>query len=184
MTTILAIAEVMVVTMAMVDIEELFVSVAFAPCVHFNDDDFHEISDRDMEYNGNENPFANHGPFGQNHDHHQCAAHGGHELPHHCHRAEPDNLARIKLRVPKFTGHEDRDAYLEWEEQCDQIFRVYDLSDRRHVNLAFIEFSGYALTWWNQIQENQLVVGHAHIDTWAQMKQVMRRRFCAIKLSA
>jgi hypothetical protein len=41
------------------------------------------------------------------------------------------------------------------------------------VNLASIKFSGYALTWWNQIQENQLVFGRAHIDTWAEMKQVM-----------
>jgi hypothetical protein len=100
----------------------------FRPHMHFNDEDFHEISDRDMEYNDHENPFANHRPFGQHHDHRWRAAYGGHELPHHCHRAEPDNLARIKLSVPKFMGCEDPDAYLEWEEQCDQIFRVHDLS--------------------------------------------------------
>jgi hypothetical protein len=81
------------------------------------------------------------------------------------------------LSVPKFTGRGDPDAYFEWEEQCDQIFRVHDLSDRRRVNLASVEFTGYALTWWNQIQENQLVLGRAHIDNWAEMKQVMRRRF-------
>jgi len=40
-----------------------------------------------------------------------------------------------------------------------------------------VEFSGYALTWWNQIQENQLVLGREHINTWEEMKQVMRRRF-------
>jgi len=40
-----------------------------------------------------------------------------------------------------------------------------------------VEFSGYVLTWWNQIQENQLVLGHEHINTWEEMKQVMRRRF-------
>jgi hypothetical protein len=141
----------------------------FHPRVHFNDEDFHEISDRDMEYNENENPFANHGPFGQHHDHRRRAAYGGHELPHHRHRAEPDNPAQIKLSIPIFTGREDPDAYLEWEEQCDQIFRVHGLSNRRCVNLASVEFSGYALTWWNQIQENQLVLGSAHIDTWAEM---------------
>jgi hypothetical protein len=81
------------------------------------------------------------------------------------------------LSVPKFTGREDPDAYLEWAEQCDQIFRVHDLSDRKRVNLPSVEFLGYALTWWNQIQENQLVLGRAPIDTWAEMKQVMRRRF-------
>jgi hypothetical protein len=110
----------------------------FHSCVHFNDEDFHEIYDHDMEYNGNETPFANHGPFGQHHDNHRCAAYGGHELSHHHHRAEPDNLARIKLSVPKFTGCEDPDAYLEWEEQCDQIFRVHDLSDLRRANLASV----------------------------------------------
>jgi hypothetical protein len=66
----------------------------------------------------------------------------------------------------KFTRREDADAYLEWAEQCDQIFTVLNLSYQRRVNLALVEFSGYALTWWNQIQENQLVLGHEHINTW------------------
>jgi hypothetical protein len=33
------------------------------------------------------------------------------------------------------------------------------------VNLASVEFSGYALTWWNQIQENQLELGFGYINT-------------------
>ena len=81
------------------------------------------------------------------------------------------------MSIPIFTGREDADAYLEWAEQCDQIFRVHNLSDQRHVNLTLVEFSGCALTWWNQIQENQLVLGCEHINTWEEMKQVMRRRF-------
>ena len=81
------------------------------------------------------------------------------------------------MSVPKFNGREDAYAYLEWEEQCDQIFRVHNLSTQRCVNFASVEFSGYALTWWNQIQENQLVLGHGHINTWDEMKRVTRRRF-------
>jgi hypothetical protein len=81
------------------------------------------------------------------------------------------------LSIPKFTGREDADAYLEWAEQCDQIFRVHNLFYQRRVYLASVEFSGYTLTWWNQIHENQLVLGHEHINTWEEMKQVMRRRF-------
>jgi hypothetical protein len=54
---------------------------------------------------------------------------------------------------------------------------VQNLSIQRRVSLAFVEFSSYALTWWNQIQENQLVLGHAHTNTWAEMKRVMRRHF-------
>ena len=81
------------------------------------------------------------------------------------------------MSVLKFSGREDVDSYLEWKEQCDQIFRVHNLSDQRRVNLASVEFSGYALTWWNQVQENQLVLGRDHINTRAEMKRVMRRRF-------
>jgi hypothetical protein len=81
------------------------------------------------------------------------------------------------LSIPKFTKREDADAYLEWAEQCDQIFRVHNLLYQRHVNLVSVEFFGYALTWWNQIQENQLMLGREHINTWEEMKQVMRRRF-------
>ena len=88
-----------------------------------------------------------------------------------------DDIARIKLHVPKFTGKEDPDAYFDWEEQCDQIFRIHNLADPKRVNLACVEFSGYALTWWNQLQENQLLLGRDHIDTWEEMKQAMRRRF-------
>jgi hypothetical protein len=53
------------------------------------------------------------------------------------------------LSIPKFAGKESADEYLEWVEQCDQIFRVHNLSDQYCVNLASVEFSGYALTWWN-----------------------------------
>jgi len=71
-----------------------------------------------------------------------------------------------QLSAPKFSGREDEDAYLEWEKQCDQIFRFYNLSNQRQVNIASVEFSRYALTWWNQMQENQLVLGRNHINTW------------------
>ena len=40
-----------------------------------------------------------------------------------------------------------------------------------------MEFSGYALTWWNQVQENQLELGLGYINTWEEMKRVMKRRF-------
>jgi hypothetical protein len=77
------------------------------------------------------------------------------------------------LSIPKFTGTEDADTYHEWAEQCDQIFRVHNLSDQRRLNLASVEFSGYALTWWNEIQENQLVLGRAYINIWEEMKPLV-----------
>jgi hypothetical protein len=62
------------------------------------------------------------------------------------------------------------DEYLNCTVQCDQIFRVHNLSDQHRVNLALVEFSGYALTWWNQVQEHQIRLGLRHINTWEEMK--------------
>lgn len=56
---------------------------------------------------------------------HRSVAHGGHEFSRDGHQDDPDNLARIKLSVPKFTGQEGPVSYTKWEEQCDQIFREY-----------------------------------------------------------
>jgi hypothetical protein len=147
----------------------------FGRHVRFDEDGVHP-SDHDDEYD-NANPFANHGRFGQHHGRRRGAGRDHDNHRGHHHREDQDSIARVKLSIPKFTGREDADAYLGWVEQCDQIFRVHNLSDQRCVNLASVEFSGYALTWWNQLQENQLVLGRNYIDTWAEMKRVMRRRF-------
>ena len=99
---------------------------------------------------------------------------------HHYDRRDQDdhdNQARVKLHVPSFTGKEDPDAYIEWEEKCDQNFRIHGFSKAKRVDLAVIEFSGYALTWWNQLQDDRLMSGNNHIRSWNLMKEVMRRRF-------
>jgi hypothetical protein len=95
--------------------------------VHFDDED-EAHDDYDEGFVDNDNPFAQHGHFGQPHEHRRGADHDGEN--HHGHRNRDDpGSARVKLSVPKFSGREDADAYLEWEEQCDQIFRVHNLSD-------------------------------------------------------
>jgi hypothetical protein len=92
-------------------------------------------------------------------------------------RRNSDFIPWVDLNIPKFFGREDPKAYLVWEEKCDYIFGVHRVLDTQRVHLAAMEFYGYALTWWKDVQENQLVLGRDHINTWAEMKQVMRRRF-------
>jgi hypothetical protein len=113
--------------------------------VRFEDEEFEDHE----EGSDVENPFGCGGRFDRRHHHRHAdfedrGFHRGHR-----HYDEPDNIARVKLSIPKFTGKENADEYLEWAEQCDQIFRVHNLSDQHCVNLASVEFSGYALTWWN-----------------------------------
>ena len=71
-------------------------------------------------------------------------------------REDPDGMAKIKLSIPSFSGKADPEVYLEWESRCDQIFRIHGFSDEKRVNLASLEFIDYALTWWNQLQEDRL----------------------------
>jgi hypothetical protein len=117
--------------------------------VRFEDEEF---EDHDREEGSDENPFANDGMFGRRHHHRHANFEDRDHYHGCCHRNDPDNIAQVKLDIPKFTGKESADEYINWAKQCDQIFRVHNLSDQHRVNLASVEFSSYALTWWNQVQ--------------------------------
>ena len=73
------------------------------------------------------------------------------------------NQARVKLRIPSFTGEEEPNAYFEWEERCDQIFNTHGISEMKRVELTLKKFSGYALSWWKQLQEHHLSLGGDYI---------------------
>ena len=60
--------------------------------------------------------------------------------------------------------------------KVDQIFDFYTYPPIKKAKLATIEFTGYAITWWNQVCADFRRVGHDHI-TWDDMKREMRWRF-------
>jgi len=94
--------------------------------VHFDDEEFDNFH---QEEGSDENPFSYDGLHGRRHDHRWRAIHGDREHHHgRRNREDPDSIAHVKLSIPKFTGREDAYAYLEWAQQCDQIFRVHNLS--------------------------------------------------------
>ncbi|XP_057485167.1 uncharacterized protein LOC130771560, partial [Actinidia eriantha] len=47
----------------------------------------------------------------------------------------------------------------------------------KKVKLATIEFTDYAIVWWDQFCINRRRNGERPIETWDEMKRVMRRRF-------
>ena len=57
------------------------------------------------------------------------------------------------------------------------IFDCHNYSDMKKVKLAVIEFTDYAIVWWDQLCINRRRNGDRAIDTWEAMKRVMRRRF-------
>ena len=88
-----------------------------------------------------------------------------------------DNLKNIKMSIPPFQGKNDPESYLEWEKKMELVFECHNYSENKKVKLAAIEFSDYAIVWWDQLVTSRRRNGERPISTWAEMKAVMRKRF-------
>ena len=74
-------------------------------------------------------------------------------------------LGNIKLNVPIFQGRSDLEAYLEWEKKVDLIFECHNYSEEKKVKLAAIEFTNYAIVWWDQLTTNRRRYGETPVST-------------------
>jgi len=83
----------------------------------------------------------------------------------------------VRLNVPPFKGRSDLEAYLEWELKIEHVFSCNNYSEEQKVRLAAVEFSDYALIWWNKLQRERIGDEEPMVDTWAYMKRVMRKRY-------
>jgi len=82
-----------------------------------------------------------------------------------------------KIKVPFFRGLRDPDAYLEWETKIEQFFQCNTFSNVQKVQVVAFEFKDYALVWWDQTIKEIRRYGEPPIETWEEMKRMMRRRY-------
>ncbi|KAL3566435.1 hypothetical protein D5086_031850 [Populus alba] len=87
------------------------------------------------------------------------------------------DLDTIKLKIPSFQGKNDPEAYLEWEKKVDWIFDCHNYSEAKKVKLVVIEFTDYALIWWDQNVISRRRSGERPVVSWEEMKVLMRRQF-------
>ena len=57
------------------------------------------------------------------------------------------------------------------------FFYCHNYSENKKVKLAAIRFSDYATVWWDQLAFNMRRNRKLVVETWEEMKRVMRRRF-------
>ena len=57
------------------------------------------------------------------------------------------------------------------------VFDCHNYSEAKKVKLAVIEFSDYAIVWWDQLMISRRRNGERPVSTWEEMKALMRRRF-------
>uniref|UniRef100_A0A2N9FBE6 RNA-directed DNA polymerase n=1 Tax=Fagus sylvatica TaxID=28930 RepID=A0A2N9FBE6_FAGSY len=74
-------------------------------------------------------------------------------------------------------GKSDPEVYLEWETKMEMVFDCHNYSEIKKVKLAAIEFTDYAIVWWDQLLINRRRNREPPVDTWEEMKMLMRKRF-------
>ena len=63
--------------------------------------------------------------------------------------------------------------------KVEQVFACYNYNyiEEKKIKLAFLEFEGYALMWWNQVMSDVKRMKRPLINTWQDMKRGLRERF-------
>ncbi|KAG2696948.1 hypothetical protein I3760_07G084100 [Carya illinoinensis] len=87
------------------------------------------------------------------------------------------DLESIKMKIPSFQGRTDPEAYLEWEKKIELIFECHNYSEEKKVKLVVIEFTNYAIIWWDQLVTNRRRNYERSVETWGELKALMRWRF-------
>ena len=85
-----------------------------------------------------------------------------------------DSFAKIKFRIPTFTGKYDPAAYLDWELEVEQKFACHDIPANLQAKAAISEFTDFALIWWREYKQK---FPNNIPSTWAALKTAMRHRF-------
>ncbi|XP_024015852.1 uncharacterized protein LOC112089109 [Eutrema salsugineum] len=87
------------------------------------------------------------------------------------------NQNHIKLTAPNFAGKVDPEAYLDWEKRMDHIFDYYNQPGPKRVALAVAQLTDGALTWWEREVSDRKRSRLRAIDTWVDIKDLMRQRY-------
>ncbi|PKI64316.1 hypothetical protein CRG98_015281 [Punica granatum] len=61
------------------------------------------------------------------------------------------NIGSIKMTIPPFQGRNDPDTFIEWERKVELVFDCHNYSEKKKVKLAVVEFTNYAIVWWDKL---------------------------------
>ena len=76
------------------------------------------------------------------------------------------NLGSIKMKILFFQGRTDLEVYLEWEKKIELVFDCHNYSEEKKKKLVAIEFTDYAIIWWDQLVTNRKRNYERPVETW------------------
>ena len=77
----------------------------------------------------------------------------------------------IKLKIPILQRKNNPETYLEWEKTMDWILDCNNYSEAEKVKVVVIEFTYYALIWWDQNVIRRS--GERSVASWEEIKVLM-----------
>ncbi|XP_027156737.1 uncharacterized protein LOC113757826 [Coffea eugenioides] len=92
-------------------------------------------------------------------------------------RRGDDTIKGVKLKIPSFQGKSDPEAYLEWERKIELVYECHTYTEEQKVKLAAVEFTDYASIWWDQLRLSRRRNRERPLETWEEMRSLMRKRF-------
>ena len=84
-------------------------------------------------------------------------------------------LDSIKMKILAFQGKNNSEDYLEWKKMKFDFFIVTITLKDEKVKHVVIEFIDYAIIWWDQHVFRRRRKEERHIETWDEMKTIMRK---------
>ncbi|KAF6136401.1 hypothetical protein GIB67_006641 [Kingdonia uniflora] len=86
----------------------------------------------------------------------------------------------LHLKVQEFDDKSDADAFIDWLDKIEKIFTYKRYGDPKQVAIVEYRLFGYALTWWNSVQQSRMSQGYLMIIEWSMMRRDMKERFIAM----
>jgi hypothetical protein len=81
------------------------------------------------------------------------------------------------LKIPAFKGKTDLKAYFEWERKVEMIFEIHMYLKEKKVKLTVVEFTDYAMVWWERLVVERRRNRERPVNTWEELKTIMKKRY-------
>jgi hypothetical protein len=63
------------------------------------------------------------------------------------------------------------------EKKVEMIFDIHWYSEEKKVKLAVVEFTNYAMVWWERLVVERIRNGERPVSTWEELKAIMKKRY-------
>ena len=87
-------------------------------------------------------------------------------------RVPDDPYAKVKFKIPSFSGYYDAEKYFDWEMTVEQKFSAHLVPEQHRVRQASSEFKDFAIMWWTGLADEGVLP-----TTWEELKVAMHDRF-------